>query len=183
MHKVVSKVAGAARHTLEAARRHVVATGVVAALLTGSLGAGAAFALSSRPAAAAGSAVSAAKGDDLAATAAAGRGHLREAFAFRVLVRLVATDTNQTPKAVIDQLRAGKSLDQIAGSKAASIRQQVLDRLKARLAKAVSAHKITQAQADQRLARWTTRLEKVMSTPGTQLPIKRLHPGSAPTSA
>lgn len=187
MHSMIStaigRIGSAARHTVGAARRHVVTTGVVGALLTGSMGAGAAFALSSHSVQAA-SSTAAPEADALAAAAEPGRGHGREAFAFRALVRLVATETNQTAKAVIDQLRAGKSLDQIAGAKAASIRQQVLDRLKVRLDKAVANKRITQAQADQRLAAWKTRLEKLMSTSGTSLPFHRLHPGkpAAPTT-
>jgi len=179
MSTLMRRVTEAVRSTIDAARRHVVATGVVAALLTGSAGAGAAFALSSTKNVSAATTAAAAK-----PTSAAGARHHLRAFAFRALVRLVAKDTNQTPEAVINQLRAGKSLDQIAGSKAASIEQQVLDRLKARLQKAVTNHRITQAQADQRLATWKTRLEKLMSTSGTQLPFKRLHPGTgARTSA
>jgi len=183
MRNAISTLAHAGRSTIDAARRHLAVTGVTAALLMGSLGAGAAFAFSRPAAATAPSSASVAASDLAFPLAANGKAH-RAAFAFRALVRLVAKDTNQTREAVIAQLKAGKSLDQIAGSKAAAIQQEVLDRLQTRLNDAVKAGKITKDQAAQRLATWKTRLATIMSTPGTSLPFKPLRPGKpAATSA
>src|ERR1700716_370331 len=56
-------------------------------------------------------------------------------------------------------LRAGQTFDQIAGAKKSAVESDVLSTLQARLSKAVGVHRITQAQADTRLANAKTALE------------------------
>ena len=70
----------------------------------------------------------------------------------------------QTQQQVLDQLRAGKTLDQIAGSKASTIEQMALDKLKAALDKAVSNGKLSSTQESTMLDRAKTTLEKAMSS-------------------
>jgi len=83
---------------------------------------------------------------------------------FRLLMRTTVKDTGLTRSTVIADLRAGQTLNQIAGSKSSAIEADVLSALQARLTKAVAAHRITQAQADSRLGQAKTALEKLLAT-------------------
>jgi hypothetical protein len=171
----------AARSLAGAARRHVVVSGVAGALIAGIVAGGVGFAVARPPAASTQSAALTAR--PLAAgSATAARHPLRRAAALRAIIGLVATDTHQTRAQVLAQLRAGKSLDQIAGSQAAAVRQQVIDRLTTRLNTAVAAKRITQAEATRRLAAWKTALATLMARPGTSLghgPFRGARPGAS----
>ncbi len=180
MPRKLTRIRNAVLTLVDGARRHVVATGLVGALAAGSLAGGVGFAVS-RPAAAAVGTASLTAASATPGAKAAHRGP-HGAPALRALIGLVAKDTNQTKTQVLAQLKAGKSLDQIAGSKAAAIRQEALSRIQARLDKAVKAGKLTQDQANTRLADWKTRLAKVMSTPGTSLPMRHARTARPPAT-
>ncbi len=147
---------------------------LAAALAAGSLAGGAGYAMSRPPAASApGATLTAANGAQAAAAPRRGHG---AGMRLRALIGLVADQTLQTRAQVLAQLRAGKSLDQIAGSQAGAVRRLLIAKLTARLHNAVVAGRITQAQADKRLAAWTSALTTLMATPGTALH----HPGARP---
>lgn len=83
---------------------------------------------------------------------------------FRLLMRTTVKDTGLARASVMADLRAGQTFNQIAGAKQSAVETDVLSALQARLSKAVAAHRITQAQADSRLAKAKTALEKIMAT-------------------
>ena len=83
---------------------------------------------------------------------------------FRLLMRTTVKDTGLTRATVLADLRAGQTFNQIAGAKKSAVETDVLSALQARLSKAVAAHRITQAQADSRLAKAKTTLETLMAT-------------------
>jgi hypothetical protein len=84
--------------------------------------------------------------------------------AAKQVLAIAAKDTGLTQQQILDQLRQGKTFDQIAGSKAATVEQDVLNALKARLDKAVSGGKLTQDRENTMLAKAKTALEKAMSS-------------------
>jgi hypothetical protein len=82
------------------------------------------------------------------------------------LIKQTATTTGLTRVEVVEQLKAGKSLTQIAESKgktAAEIIAAVRTELKAHLDKAVQNQRITQARADEMLANFDTNAPTVMN--------------------
>ncbi len=79
-----------------------------------------------------------------------------------VLVNLVAKDTGLTVKQVRAQVRAGKSLDAIAGSKAQAVRDAALDAVTKRLDAARAKGTITAAQEAELLTKAKDRIIKVM---------------------
>jgi hypothetical protein len=81
----------------------------------------------------------------------------------RLLVAQTATQTGQTVEQVRAELRSGKSLDDIAGSKAQSVRDAVLDTVTKRLDALRARGTITQAQETKILARMSTRITRVMA--------------------
>ena len=81
----------------------------------------------------------------------------------RLLVAETAKQTGQTVAQVRAELRSGKSLDSIAGSKAQSVRDAVLDTITRRLDALRAKGTITQAQETKILARMQTRITKVMA--------------------
>ena len=80
----------------------------------------------------------------------------------KLLVEQTATQTGQTVKQVRTELRSGKSLDAIAGSKAQAVRDAVLDTVTKRLDALRAEGTITQAQETRILGRMRTRITKVM---------------------
>jgi hypothetical protein len=80
-----------------------------------------------------------------------------------LLVEQTATQTGQTVKQVRSELRSGRSLDQIAGSKAQAVRDAVLDTVTKRLDALRAQGTITQAQETKILHRVQTRIAKVMA--------------------
>jgi len=81
----------------------------------------------------------------------------------RLLVAQTAKQTGQTVAQVRAELRGGKSLDAIAGSKAQAVRDAVLDTITRRLDALRAKGTITQAQETKILARMQTRITKVMA--------------------
>ncbi|MFN2451380.1 MAG: hypothetical protein ABR541_03405 [Candidatus Dormibacteria bacterium] len=79
------------------------------------------------------------------------------------LVRITAKDIGQTPEQVVTQLKAGKTLDQIAGAKAGAVRQDALALAKTRLDRAVSRGRIDGARETALLTKLGQRLDTVMS--------------------
>ena len=81
----------------------------------------------------------------------------------RLLVAQTAKQTGQTVEQVRAELRSGKSLDAIAGSKAKAVRDAVLDTITKRLDALRAQGTMTQAQETRILARMQTRITKVMA--------------------
>jgi uncharacterized protein (DUF433 family) len=80
------------------------------------------------------------------------------------VLAIAVKDTGLTKQQILDQLRAGKTFDQIAGSKAQTVENDLLAALKARLDKAVSNGKLTQDRETAMLAKAKTAIEKAMSS-------------------
>jgi hypothetical protein len=72
--------------------------------------------------------------------------------------------TGQSRDQILAQLRAGKTLDQIAGDKASAIESQVLATLKSRLDERVGAGRLSADAETKLLAAAKTALEKAMSS-------------------
>jgi len=81
----------------------------------------------------------------------------------RALVAATAKETGIPVATIRQDLRAGETLNQIAGAKAGAVINDVLARVKVRLDKARDAGKITQAQETRLLARATARIDHLMS--------------------
>ncbi|MFQ3660774.1 MAG: hypothetical protein SNJ69_00125 [Chloroflexaceae bacterium] len=82
------------------------------------------------------------------------------------LIRSTSELTGLTGQQVLDELRAGKSLAQIAaanGSSGDAVVQAVVARIKERLDRLVAAGRLTRAQADERLATVTTRATELVN--------------------
>jgi len=80
------------------------------------------------------------------------------------VLAIAAKDTGLTQQQILDQLRAGKTFDQIAGSKAQAVENDLLAALKTRLDKAVSSGKLTQDRETSMLEKAKTAIEKAMSS-------------------
>ena len=83
---------------------------------------------------------------------------------FGTLVKTTATDTGQTPEQVTQALRGGKSIDDIAGSKAAQVKSDTLAGLKTRLDKAVAAGRMTSDQETALLNGAAAYLDTIMAS-------------------
>ena len=84
--------------------------------------------------------------------------------AARQVLGIAASVTGQTQQQILDQLRAGKTLDQVAGSKAGTIESQALAKVKTALDARVSSGKLTSAQEQTMLDAAKTALDKTMSS-------------------
>ena len=82
----------------------------------------------------------------------------------RQVLGIAAKDTGLTEQQILDQLRGGKTFDQIAGSKAQTVENDLLAQLKSRLDKAVSAGKLTQDRENTMLDKAKSAIEKAMSS-------------------
>ncbi|HEY2702856.1 MAG TPA: hypothetical protein VGL20_04125 [Candidatus Dormibacteraeota bacterium] len=80
-----------------------------------------------------------------------------------VIVKEVARQAGLTVQQVRDQVRAGKTLDAIAGSTAQAVRDAALDTITKRLDAARAKGTITAAQEATRLARAKVRIARVMA--------------------
>ncbi|MGB9632971.1 MAG: hypothetical protein ACPL8I_06570 [Chloroflexaceae bacterium] len=83
-----------------------------------------------------------------------------------VLIRSTSDLTGLTGEQVLNELRAGKSLAQIAaanGSSGDAVVQAVVAKVKERVDRLVAAGRLTQAQADQRLATVTTQATEMVN--------------------
>jgi hypothetical protein len=136
-----------------------VALGAIAVVATAGLGTAAGLSIA---AAAPSYQAAVAASTDASRAAANHAGHAGRGL-FRLLMRATVKETGLARATVLADVRAGQSFDQIAGSKKSAVESDVLSTLQARLAKAVAAHRITQAQADARLAKAKTALEKLMA--------------------
>ena len=81
------------------------------------------------------------------------------------LVRATAKETGLSAKTIREDLQSGQTIDQIAGSKASAVENDVLSALQGRLDKARAKGRITQQQETNRLNKARTRIEKLMTTP------------------
>ena len=80
----------------------------------------------------------------------------------RALVHATAMETGLPVKTVLQDLAAGQTLNQIAGSKASAVENDVLTAMRQRLDRAVDRGKITKQQEEDLLAKAKTRIEKLM---------------------
>jgi hypothetical protein len=106
----------------------------------------------------------------LAAVAVAGAATPAEAGALHgkrtVILRAAATYIGVTPRALVAELRTGKSLAQVAtanGKTVAGLKQAILAAVDARLSRAVAAGRITAEQKSRRLARFESRLDRFVN--------------------
>jgi hypothetical protein len=113
---------------------------------------------------------------------AVGAKGFRHARLVHVLLKATVKETGLSRDAVLQRLRAGQTIDQIAGDKAQSVESDVLSALKTRLDKAVAAGKITKDREASLLADGKSRLEKLMSTslPSTGHNRNRHAPSTSP---
>jgi len=88
--------------------------------------------------------------------------HLRHRL-FHKLVELTAKDTGQSVDQVRAQLKAGKSLADIAGSKAAQVKTDAMNAIKDKLDKAVTRGRITADQETKLLSRARDAIDKLMA--------------------
>ena len=82
------------------------------------------------------------------------------------LLRLSAKYIGVTPQALRAELKAGKSLAQVAtghGKTAAGLKAAILKPIQTRLTKAVASGRLTSAQAQTRLDRLSARLDKLIT--------------------
>lgn len=82
------------------------------------------------------------------------------------LLNAAARYIGVTPRALAAELRAGKSIAQVAtahGKTAAGLKSALLQQFKARLDKAVAAGRITAAQAQARLDKLSARLDRLIN--------------------
>lgn len=84
--------------------------------------------------------------------------------AAKQVLDIAATDLGQTRQQILDQLRSGKTLDQIAGSKASTIENDALAKLKAALDKRVADGKLSSSQETTMLSKARAALDKAMSS-------------------
>jgi hypothetical protein len=78
------------------------------------------------------------------------------------LVRATVKETGLDRQTVIQRLEAGQTINQIAGSKAGAVENDVLAALQTRLDRAIDHGKITKPQEAALLAKAKTRVEKLM---------------------
>lgn len=93
------------------------------------------------------------------------QGHMRVAY---LLVKTTADVSKLTPKEVLAELRAGKSLDQVAqahGTGGKAVVDAAQARLQARLNAAVAGGNIPQERADKSLQRFDQQAAKLMGDP------------------
>jgi hypothetical protein len=83
--------------------------------------------------------------------------------AARQVLDIAASVTGLSRDQILDQLRQGRTLDQIAGDKASTIESQALAKLRAALDKRVSSGKLTAAREATMLDQAKAALEKAMS--------------------
>lgn len=107
--------------------------------------------------------------DHPAAAARHGLAHTARRAELGKLLAILTRDTGQSLASIETQLKAGRSLDQVAGSNAARVRDDVVAALRTVLDRAVGTGRITSAEETTRLAHARSLLEKVMAEPGTQL--------------
>jgi hypothetical protein len=82
------------------------------------------------------------------------------------LLKVAARYVGVTPQALAKDLKAGKSLAQVAtanGKTAAGLKDALLKPFKAQLDKATAAKRITESQAQDRLTKISARLDKLIS--------------------
>lgn len=156
-----------------------IAIAAVIVTLAGAAAGAAALAVMhpSAPAPAAGRLTASTAAQTPSSAAGAKGGHHHRSVLALAVIRATASETGLSLQTIRKDLRAGQTLDQIAGSKAAAVEHDVLAALQARLDKAVDAGKITKAQEAARLARAKTRIEALMSTPRGAHPAKPSTPG------
>ena len=107
---------------------------------------------------------SVAKAQGVATTA--GLGHFRRHAIRRGILRVAADYLGLTPRELVQQLRSGKSLAEIATAQGKSVdglKTAILDAVQARLDKGVASNRITSAQEQTFLDRVKTRLDTLVN--------------------
>jgi hypothetical protein len=150
--------------------RHALPAVAVTAIALGAAGGGIGYAVASQHTTTA--PPSSAAGTTKPAPSSAATGKTSGARAAQLIQRalsLLASQTGQSVASVRSQLEAGKSVDDIAGAKAAAIESSVIAQVTRLADHAVSAGRITAAQETAGLAVAKTRIAALMAEPGTQL--------------
>ena len=83
-----------------------------------------------------------------------------------LILRAAASYIGVTPRALVAELRTGKSLAQVAsahGKTVDGLKQAILAAVDRRLSRAVAAGRITAEQKSRRLARFESRLDRLVS--------------------
>jgi hypothetical protein len=110
-----------------------------------------------------------------------GRGGGPALGAARQVLSIAAGVLGQTEQQITDQLRSGKTLDQVAGDKVSTIEQQALAKLKTTLDARVTAGKLSASQEQTMLDKAKTALEKAMSSDlGKRIPAAGAAAGCTP---
>lgn len=142
--------------------RRTVLAGTVMAIATAGAG-GAYMHLAASPTPSAGASSAPKTPEAMTPGAKTHHHHHHGGGALRALVRDTAKQTNQTPEQVLAELKAGKTFDQIAGTKAATVKQDVLAQAKTRLDGAVSRGRIDGTKEAAMLAKLSTQLDALMN--------------------
>jgi hypothetical protein len=149
-------------------RRHAFAALAATVIAVGAAGGGIGYAVASQhPVAPASTTPTTNK----VPSSAAPGGHHGSASArlFQRALNLIATQTGQSVATVRSELAAGKSVNDIAGSKAAAIESSILAQVTKLADHAVAAGKLSSTAEASLLAAARTKLEALMAEPGTQL--------------
>jgi hypothetical protein len=152
--------------------RHAFPALAATVIAVGAAGGGIGYAVASQHTTTAAS--SSPSGAAAAAPSSAAKGHrggaaARAGLLLQRALSLIASQTGQSVATVRSELAAGKSVDQIAGAKAAAIESQILAQITTVAGRAVSAGKITSTQESSILAMAKTKIDALMAEPGTQL--------------
>jgi hypothetical protein len=149
-------------------RRHAFAALAATVIVVGAAGGGIGYAVASRhPTAPASTTPSITNNTP----SSAARGHHGTASA-RLLqhaLGLIATQTGQSVATVRSELAAGRSVNDIAGSKAPAIESAILTQVTKLADHAVAAGRLSSTAEAPLLAAAKTKLEALMAEPGTQL--------------
>jgi hypothetical protein len=148
--------------------RHAFPALAATVIAVGAAGGGIGYAVASQhPAAPA----STTPGPTNKAPSSAATGHRGTASArlFQRALSLIAAQTGQSVATVHSELGAGKSVNDIAGSKAPAIESAILAQVTKLADRAVAAGKISSTEEASLLAAAKTKLDALMAEPGTQL--------------
>ncbi|GAC1341815.1 MAG: hypothetical protein NVSMB29_12870 [Candidatus Dormibacteria bacterium] len=147
--------------------RRTVLAGTVLTLATAGAGAAYVHAAAASPSgSAAGSTSDAAKGAGIHGHGhrfGHGHGHGPGGHFLGALIKDTAKQTDQTPEQVVAKLKAGQTFDEIAGAKAATVKQDALSAVKTRLDRAVSRGRLDAAKENALLDKIGSRLDAVMN--------------------
>jgi hypothetical protein len=159
-----------AREAAHWAGRHAFPAAAATVIAIGAAGGGIGYVVASQHTPATAAAVGTSP-PTTAAPALKGRGGAatRAGALVQHALAMLAAQTGQSVAAVRSQLAAGRSIDEIAGSKAPAIESEILAAITKLADHAVTSGRITAAQEASDLALARTKVAALMAEPGTQL--------------